>query len=385
MQIVWNVLIVLVILIGPRLMVLLSKRFKLLGMLGPVFLCYALGIVLSLVIPDTSLAMDISEILVPIAIPLILFSANLASVKRLARPMLVSFALMAVAVFAVASAAYFIYRNTMPDMYKYAGMMIGLYTGGTPNLMAIGLALKASDSSIVLANASDVVVGGIYFLLLISVMPRLARRFLRPFAPAPAAAAPAEADSLEKTFVPEKDRFSFRLILRRLPILLLGVLSLAIAAGLALLITGELNVVVIMLVVTSCGIGFSFIKKVREAPGSFSAGQYLIYMFSVGIGLSFDFSSISRESLLFLAVFATTQFGAVLVHLLLCKLSRIDGDTALITSTAGIYGPAFIVPAANAMKNDEVILPGLICGILGYAIGNYLGIGTALLLRLIGG
>ncbi|MDO4573319.1 MAG: DUF819 family protein, partial [Clostridia bacterium] len=197
--------------------------------------------------------------------------------------------------------------------------------------------------------------------------------------------APGEAESLEKTFVPEKQPVSLRTLLSRVPIILLGVASLAVAAGLALLITGELNVVVIMLVVTSCGVGFSFIKKVREAPGAFSAGQYLIYMFSVGIGLSFDFSSIGRESLLFLAIFATAQFGAVVVHLLFCRLARIDGDTALITSTAGIYGPAFIVPTAHAMKNDEVILPGLICGIFGYAIGNYLGIGTALLLRALGG
>ncbi len=388
MQLVWNILIVLIILIGPRLMVLLAGRVKVLGMLGPVFLCYALGILLSLVIPDASLAMDISEILVPIAIPLILFSADLSSIKRLARPMLVSFLLMIVAVFLVAFASYGIYRGLLPGMYRYAGMMIGLYTGGTPNLMAIGYALGASDSSIVLANASDVVVGGVYFLLLISVMPRLTRRFLTPFTPAGTPVSPsgqAEAESIEKNFVPGKERFSLRMIFRRVPILLLGVVSLAIAAGAALLITGSLNVIVIMLVVTTCGIGFSFIKKVREAPGSFTAGQYLIYMFSIGIGLAFDFSSIDRESLLLLAIFATTQFGAVLVHLLLCKLARVDGDTALITSTAGIYGPAFIVPTAGAMKNDEIILPGLICGILGYAIGNYLGIGTGLLMRWIGG
>ncbi|MDO4572856.1 MAG: DUF819 family protein, partial [Clostridia bacterium] len=212
MQLVYNILIVLVILLGPRLMVLLSRRFRLLGALGPVFLCYALGVALSLVIPDTSLAMSLSEVLVPVAIPLILFSANLMSLRRLAKPMLFSFLLMAAAVFLVSCVSYGIYRGLVPDMYKYAGMIIGLYTGGTPNLMAIGVALDAPDSGILLANASDVVVGGIYFLLLISVMPRLVRRCLKPFAPAPApeAAAPGEAESLEKTFVPEKQPFSLR-------------------------------------------------------------------------------------------------------------------------------------------------------------------------------
>lgn len=388
MQLVWNILIVLVMALGPRLMVSLAKRVPVLGMLGPVFLCYAGGFLLSLVLPDTSLAMDISEILIPIAIPLILFSADLTSVKRLAKPMLRSFLLVCVAVVIVAGISDFLYRNLIPEAYKYAGMIVGLYTGGTPNLMAIGAALSVSDSHIVLANASDVVVGGVYFLLLISVMPKLARKFLKHFEPANDTPAPEDAaytERLEKNFVPEKEPFSVKSLLRRVPIILLGVLSLAIAAGLALLITGELNVVVIMLVVTSCGVGFSFIKKVRNAPGSYSAGQYLILVFSFGIGLSFRFSAIKTESLLFLAMFATAQFGAILLHLILARIFKIDADTALITSTAGIYGPAFIAPTADALKNREVVLPGLICGILGYAIGNYLGIGVALLLKALGG
>jgi len=388
LKIFWDVVIVLVMLLGPRVMVALSKRVKILGILGPVFLCYAVGFLLSLVIPETSLAMDISEVLIPIAIPLILFSADLSSVKRLAKPMLNSFLLMIGAVVVVACAGYFLFRNTLSEAYKYAGMIIGLYTGGTPNLMAIGAALSVSDTHIVLANASDVVVGGVYFLLLISVMPRLARKFLPAF---PAAVGETSTDDatyaagLEKNFIPVKEPFSVKSILRRMPVLLLGVLSLAVAAGLALLITGELNVIVIMLVVTSCGIGFSFFRKVRNAPGSYSTGQYLILMFSFGIGLSFQFDAIKAESMLFLGMFALAQFGAVLLHLLLAKLFKIDADTALITSTAGVYGPAFIAPAADALKNREVVLPGLVCGILGYAIGNYLGIGVAFLLKAIGG
>jgi len=385
MSLFWSILVVLIMIIGPRLMVLLSKRVRVLGMLGPVFLCYAAGILLSLVIPETEIAMDISEILVPIAIPLILFSADLSSVKRLAKPMLVSFLLVVGSVVLVASASYALFRNVIPETYKYAGMLIGLYTGGTPNLMAIGSALGVNDSHIVLANAADVVVGGVYFLMLISFMPRLSRKLLKPFVPSDAGGDAVDIERMEKNFVPDKEPFSFRLIVRHVPVVLLGVLSLGIAAGLALLLTGTLNVVIIMLVVTTCGIGFSFIPKVRSAPGSYTVGQYLILMFSFGIGLSFNFSSLNGQALLLLAMFATAQFGSVLVHLLLSRVFRIDADTALITSSAGVYGPAFIVPVADAMENREVVLPGLICGILGYAIGNYLGIGVALALKFIGG
>ena len=384
-----NAVIILAVVFLPRLMVLLSKRVRALGYMGPVFLCYACGFLLSYLIPEKGLAMTLSEVLVPIAIPLILFSADLASVRRLAKPTLISFALVCVSVFSVAALSFFVFRGVIPEANKYAGMIIGLYTGGTPNLMAIGLALGVSDTNIVLANTVDMLVGGIYFLLLISVMPRFAARFLPPFQYAGTdtggEGSQALADSMQHSFVPDKERFSLRALLRRVPVLLLGVLCLAAAAGLALLITGELNVVIVMLVVTTLGIALSFVRRVREAPGSYAAGQYLIYMFSVGIGISFDLSMVTMSMLSFLGMFALAQFGAVLLHLLLCKLCRIDGHTALITSTAGIYGPAFIVPTANALKNREVVLPGLICGILGYAIGNYFGISTALLLGLMRG
>lgn len=379
----WSIVILVLILLGPRLMVLLSARYRFFGLLGPVFLCYALGFLMSLILPERGLAATLSEILVPIAIPLILFSSDFRSMKRMAGPTMRSFVLICLSVIITAAGAFFLFRNLIPDVHKYAGMVIGLYTGGTPNLMAIGMALKVPDSSIVLANTVDLVVGGVYFLLLISLMPRITRRLLPAFCDSSAVTADGLEDHLTKTFAPEKEAFSVKSILRRLPALGAAVLSLGIAAGIALLLTGELAVAPIMLIVTTCGILGSLIKPIRECPGTFSMGQYMIYMFSLAIGLSFDFSLINVKMLPLMGMFALCQFGAVFLHLLFAKLAKIDGDTALITSTAGIYGPAFIVPVADALKNPKVVLPGLLSGILGYAIGNYLGIGIAFLLSLL--
>jgi uncharacterized membrane protein len=75
------------------------------------------------------------------------------------------------------------------------------------------------------------------------------------------------------------------------------------------------------------------------------------------------------------------MFGAIILHFLLATIFRIDRDTVIITSTAAIYGPAFIGPVANAIKNKEMIVPGITMGLLGYAIGNYIGIGIGMLLK----
>jgi len=64
--------------------------------------------------------------------------------------------------------------------------------------------------------------------------------------------------------------------------------------------------------------------------------------------------------------------GFVVGWKVLCD--TMDGETFFWGMAPSIYGPAFIIPVATALKDKSVIVPGLICGILGYAIGNYLGI-----------
>lgn len=62
-------------------------------------------------------------------------------------------------------------------------------------------------------------------------------------------------------------------------------------------------------------------------------------------------------------------------------MARVDRDTANITSVAGIFGPPFVPPVAKALGNREIIVSGITTGILGLALGNYLGMGMAWLLR----
>ncbi len=380
-----TIVIILMVLFIPRLMVLLSDRFKFCNLLGPVFLCYITGFAASFLFKDTSIATTVAEVCVPIAIPLILFSADLASLRRLARPAITSFVVLIVAVGLVCAAAMLIFGSVVADADKINGMLMGVYVGGTPNLIAIGLALGVSEDIYMLTNTCDMIVGGIYFLLILTVMPRLFRAFLPKFDSGKNA---AKDESLEGTlgakFIAKKVPFSFKMLLERLPIFLLAIASVGVSLGASYIITGSFtNMMVVMLGVTTCGVALSFVKKVRAIPGSYVAGQYFIYMFSVAIGLTFDLAMVDMSSLMLLLMVVFVQFGSVLLHMLLVKPFKIDADTALITSTAGIYGPAFIPPVANAMKNKEIILTGLVCGILGIALGNYLGIGIATLFKLI--
>jgi uncharacterized membrane protein len=390
---------VLVILFLPRLLVLATNKVPFLNTLGSVFLCYALGLALAPLFKaggaDMSLASTLSSVLVVVAMPLILFSADLPGLKKLAKPMLISFTMNAVAVLVVAFSAYFLFRGVLPTQANHiSSMLVGDYTGGTPNLFAIGAALGAPQSQILLLNTADMIGGGIYFFMLLSFMGPLLRKFLPKYVPVHTKLSAAEQDFYVEEFSGKKKSVKpWKSFMTRVGLVGLSVLCFVVAVGVVLMLPsaygktglGKLDeyVALIMLIVTTLGIALSFVKKVRTAPGSYGAGQYFILMFSVIMGLSFDFDKISA-ALAVLGMLCFVQFGTVLLHILMAKIGKIDADTMLITSTAGVFGPAFIVPVAGALKNDEIILPGILCGILGYALGNYLGIGLGNILSFFG-
>ena len=83
---------------------------------------------------------------------------------------------------------------------------------------------------------------------------------------------------------------------------------------------------------------------------------------------------------IFLFIFLAV-IGSLLLHALLSWIFGIDADHFIITSVALSMSPPFVPVVAGALKNRFVVLPGLILGIIGYAIGNYLGYLMAIILK----
>ena len=66
-------------------------------------------------------------------------------------------------------------------------------------------------------------------------------------------------------------------------------------------------------------------------------------------------------------------FGSLLLQIIFAKIFRIDSDMMVIASVTYINSPPFVPMMAAAMKNKDVLIPGLTIGVIGYAVGNYLG------------
>jgi uncharacterized membrane protein len=107
----------------------------------------------------------------------------------------------------------------------------------------------------------------------------------------------------------------------------------------------------------------------------------MLLVFALSVGSMANFTELLKSSSVLFWFCGFMVFGSILLHYLLAILFKVDRDTFIITSTAAIYGPAFICPVANALGNREIIPIGLALGLIGYAIGNYLGLGFAFLFK----
>lgn len=164
--------------------------------------------------------------------------------------------------------------------------------------------------------------------------------------------------------------------------LAVSMLILAASVGLAELLPKEYGDAVTILAITTLGIAWSLIPKIRQIKKTFQAGMYLIYIFCLVVGsmanLKELFTQVNWQILIFVTL---CIFGSLFLHALLCRFFKIDTDTLIITSTSAICSPPFVPVVANALRNKEVILSELYTGIIGYAIGNYLGISFSYLLK----
>ncbi|WP_426753583.1 DUF819 family protein [Myxococcus sp. Y35] len=372
-------LIQVLLLVGiPGLTLLAARYVKPVAWVGPVVVCYAAGIVLANLpgvplLPEVSLS--VSEAAVPLAIPLLLFTTDVPRWMRLARSTLLSFVLACVSAMVSAGAVGYAVAGRSDEWWKMAGMLTGVYTGGTANMNAVGLALGVREETFVLLNTADIVVGAVYLLFLVTVAQRLALLFLPRFQNATGwedAGAHGDGAPLWPTWAQVRGGGLA---------LLLAVAVVGLSAGVSMWLLGRLDVTVVLLLITTLALAASFQPAIRALPGSYALGDYALLVFCVAVGTLADASRLQEAGLFVFAFCAAVLVLAVALHFGLGALFRIDADTVLITSTATIFGPAFIGPVARALRNRELMVSGVTTGIMGFALGTYLGLAVAWFLR----
>ena len=266
----------------PAVIIWGAKRNRVLNWLSPVVLSYITGMLLANipVVPlNKELSINLSGIAVFLAIPLLLFSTDFVKWLSYAKKTILSFLFCIIGIIISSIATVYFFGDQIEESWKVGGMMIGVYTGGTPNMSAIGLSLDVKKETFILLNASDLLVSSIYFIFLMLLAQRLLLKFLPAFKRLGAAS--VEDNNSSQNF----SQLKFPDKLKKLSLALsLSLFILGIGIGLSYLIENEIAVIVVILTVTTLGIAASFTKRIRNLKGTYEAGEYLMLIFCIAIG-----------------------------------------------------------------------------------------------------
>lgn len=439
---VYQISLVLVFVLMPALVLLLCRKVKWIGKLGPILTLYILGVIIGNLgnifgfeMPESSASVQkiLSGITIPFAIPLMLLGCTFNK-KDIHKYFLVLLTGLVAVIFAIIG-GFFIFRHSIDSSAmsvdgaaRIGGLLTGSYTGGTVNMASLKTMLGVSDSTYLLLNSYDMAIGFIFLIFLMSVGIKLSRRFIGTNKSFFSKLADRIIDSEE--VVKEKivirirqDKVKLKIKLKeKLPeniianlnldtpdeenddeqnpykglgtkhgLKVLGILVAVsvVICGLSFLIQlpfskdGKLNMTIFILALTTISIGASFVPKLRSLPYSYDVGMYGIYIFSIVVASmadvrNFDFSG----GLGALGYLAFIVFVSLLIQAVLSRMLHLDADTAVIGSVALICSPPFVPMISAAMRNRRVLAAGLAIGIVGYAVGTYLGYGMFRLLSL---
>lgn len=374
-----KLLLILFYLLAPAVVLWACRKVKVLDKLGPVLTLYIVGVIVANigVFPSEADAHasflafqeSISEVLVPLALPMMLFGCNF---KRFSFGQ--SLGALIIGVLAVVVIVFASYVSFSEKLGSESAMMgaslIGQYTGGAANLAAVKQMVGLSTENFVMLSTCNLIVSFFYLMFLMGGGVKLARRIVG------GNMAKNQVVELVEDENPYRDFAKKSSLVQLLKILVASVVVMGISVVVGTIAGGEsgISMVALILAITTLSLLLTFWKEVRGWDKSYDAGMYLIYIFCLVMATMADLSTIDWQQSLYILIFqAVIVFGSLFITIFGARIFRIEADTAVITSNTLINSPVCVPMIAATMKNRDVIVTGITNGLAGYALGNYLG------------
>lgn len=376
-----NALLLIFYIVAPAGVLFICRKNKVFNKIGPVLTLYLLGVLVANIgiLPTEESAYkkifdfmeSFSGALIPLALPMILFGCNFR--KFSLGKSVGAFVIGAASVAAFVIAGYYIFRGNLGEEGpKMGAALTGQYLGGAANLAAIKQMLGLSADNFVILSTCNLIVSFFYLMFLMGGGVKFARWIVGK-----RGGKEQNVNLEEYTEENPYKEFGKKKSLQQLGKVLVAAL---VVMGISVYIGtvaggGEgISMVALILSITTLSLLLTTWKEVRTWDKSYDAGMYLIYVFCLVMATMADLSKIDWNQSLYILLFqAVIIFGSLFLTILLAKLFRIDADTAVITSDTLINSPLCVPMIAATMKNKDVIMTGIANGLLGYAVGNYIG------------
>jgi uncharacterized membrane protein len=250
------------------------------------------------------------------------------------------------------------------------GMFVGTYTGGSINFNALALHYKIAEEGIIYSGAMavDSILTTIWMIATIAI-PLALPKWRRP-SPPDHARTPDEANETHG----EVDAATIT------PMQLSVVLGMGLVA---VRVSNDLAAHFSMpsiLFLTTIALICAQVPAITNLRAARTLGMFSVYLFLAVIGAYCDVSAVAQlgtigpRLLIFatvvIAVHGVVIFGGGLVVIR-------DIDLIAVASQANIGGGTTALALARTLRRNELVLPAVLVGALGNAVGTYLGLATA--------
>lgn len=387
-----------VITLGTATAIWLEQSYRWAARLSGPVLALLIALVLSntRVVPAASPAYDfVTDWLVPLAIPLLLFRANLREMIRTGGRLFLVFHVSSVGTLIGTVGAVRLLRGAIPspDLEHAAGMMAASYIGGGVNFMAVKASYAVrEDVTNPLIVADNFVMAGMFVALLaIGASRWFHARYPHPHSPDADATAAVNlaAQHWQRRGIALLDvarAFAFAFVVLAIAGLA-GRLSQwgfgdgsGRGAGWQVLQVLCTNRFVLTTVVTLV-LATVFSRPLAKVNGPEEFGAYLLALFLFTLGLPADLVSVLTRAPLFFVFCGIIAVVNLAFTLAAGKLLRLNLEELLLVVNANLGGAPSAAAMAIGAGWTRLVLPGLLVGIWGYVIGTPIGVMMIELLR----
>lgn len=376
--------------VGTALAIWLEQNFRWAAKLSAPVLALLIAMLLSntRVVPADSPAYDfVGDWLVPLAIPLLLFRANIREIVRSGGRMVLVFHISSIGTLLGTALAVWVLRGRLgsPDTEHAAGMMAASYIGGSVNFMAIKTSYAVREGvSNPLIVADNFVMAGIFVVLLSFAASKWFRaRYPHPHSMDADATAAGNlaAQHWQRKGIALLDVawalafaftvFALATLLGRLTKSWFG--DVTHSAGLQMLATLCTNKFVLLTSVTLL-LATIFARPLAKVNGPEEIGGYLLALFLFTMGLPADLVGVLTQAPLFFVFCGIIAVVNLTFTLVAGKLLKLQLEELLLAVNANLGGAPSAAAMAISAGWPRLVLPGILAGIWGYVIGTPIGV-----------
>lgn len=324
------------------------------------------------IIPSSAPSYDLVwSYLVPLAIPLLLFNANLKKIIKEAGPTLLAFLFGSIGT-VVGTIIAFSLIPLGDEGWKLAGIFCSTYIGGSMNYVAAAEALQLQSTELLVAGvAADNLIMTLYFLVLFALpsVKFLKRNFNTDHA--------ENIEEFDPDEIKDEKNFNMLDIGKALSISFI-ICAVGFAAADLTGIDGSGILIITAIIVMLATFAHNFFG---EISGADKIGILLMQIFFAAIGASANIAVVLKVGPI-LFVFAALILSVHLIFILIGgKIFKLDLAEIVIASNANMGGPTTAAAMAVARKWKNLVIPAILCGTLGYAVATFIGVAVGYWLK----